>query len=86
MKKNTLQPKTAEGIVAETMRSFEKELENLKNQKAIFSEKDYIGKALLLPKRSLKNTQTKKEDLEEVLKLITEEPKGLIFTLKLKKF
>lgn len=79
--------KEAKKTIQQADTGWEEHLEKLRGQKDGFSEKDYIGEENKISKSPLplKSTKAKKEDLEEILQLISHEPKDIQLHPKIKK-
>lgn len=85
IKETCLDKESAEKIIKKSESQWEKQLEELKASNTAFSEKDYLGKKITFSTKALKNTQTKKENLEKVLHVISSEPKNFALHPKMKK-
>lgn len=85
IKEKILSKEEMEKITQEYDKAWEQELSEFRKEKKKFSEKDFIGIKYQKASQPLKSTSVKKEHLEEVLSLISEEPEGISLHPKLKK-
>ena len=82
---NVLDLKSSDHIIQTANSHLEEELDKLKNNQSLISEKDYLGYIETFPKKRLKETKIKRGILEEGLKLISAEPQEIQLNPKLKK-
>ncbi len=85
LKENVLNQTEVENIIKQSHSHWENQLTELKDSKKAFSKQDYIGIENKISQKALSNTQVTKEKLEEILKLISEEPQGVNLNPKIKK-
>ena len=85
IKENVFSPKETEEIIKKSNNYWEEQLNQMRNSKSAFSKEDYIGYRDKISKKPLVKTQAQGQLLDEVLKIISEEPKGIALHPKIKK-
>ena len=85
IKENIFSTEEAENIIKQSDAFWEKQLNELRHSKETFTEKDYIGKEDKISKKALNSTNTSAKTLEEILKLLSNEPKEIHLHPKIKK-
>ena len=74
------------GQIVENAKSlWEEQLNDLRSSKTVFSKKDYMGQKSENKKKPLQNTKISPQNLEEMLSLISNEPKDIQIHPKIKK-
>ena len=85
LKENTLTEEKASEISKKINEDLEKDLKDMKERKDKFKEKDFIGIKTLTDQQALKTTSTSLKNLEEVFKVLQEEPTTINLHPKIKK-